>query len=330
LVTDGLNAIRDGRSVRAESDRSFLNVLTLAGGVNRFHHIRKPTPLDAQTIIRMNRDTLYSGAIIDTAKGATITLPEVSAGRFISAQVIDNDHYCPAVFYEPGTHPIKSDTKYVLVVVRIQLFDPNDPAEVALVNALQDQLVLHAGSPDPMPPFKWEPDSLKALTAQYEKEAKTYNSWKGMMGPRGTVDEDTRHIAAAAAWGLNPETDATYFNYGGQHDPDRCYSATYKVPENKAFWSITVYGADGYIKSENSILNSSSVKLNADGTFTVVFGSKNLCGDARNRLDVRPGWNLLMRVYRPGRSVLDGSYVLPVVQATKSMFQGPVPILSRA
>ena len=41
----------------------------------------------------MNRDTLYAGAIVDTAKGATITLPKVPVGRFISAQVIDNDHY---------------------------------------------------------------------------------------------------------------------------------------------------------------------------------------------------------------------------------------------
>jgi hypothetical protein len=313
----GLIKVTPETYIRAESDRSFHNVQALAGGVNRFYHIRKPTPLDRQTVIRMNRDTLYSGVIVDTAKGSTITLPEVPAGRFISAQVIDNDHYCPAVFYEPGAHSIKSDTKYVLVAVRIQLFDPNDPTEVALVNALQDQLIIEAGSADPMPPSRWEPDSLKALTTQYEEESKKFTSWNGMMGPRGAVDEVTRHLAAAAAWGLNPEKDATYFNYGGQHDPDRCYVATYKVPENKAFWSITVYGADGYMKSENNILNSSNVELNADGTFAVVFGSKDLCGNAPNRLDVTPGWNFLMRVYRPGPSVLDGSYVLSAAQPVK-------------
>lgn len=71
------------------------------------------------------------------------------------------------------------------------------------------------------------------------------------------------------------------------------------------------------MKSENNILNSANVKLNADGTLTVVFGSKDLCGDVPNRLDVTPGWNFLMRVYRPGPSVLDGGYVLPAVHATK-------------
>ena len=76
----------------------------------------------------MNLDTLYSTLVVDTAKGATITLPKVPDGRYIAAQVIDNDHYCPAVFYEPGTHAIRSDTRYVGVVVRIQVFDPKDRA----------------------------------------------------------------------------------------------------------------------------------------------------------------------------------------------------------
>jgi hypothetical protein len=300
--------------IRAESDRSFGNIQALAGGVNRFYNIRQPTPLDGQTVIRMNRDTLYSAAIVDTSKGATIALPEVPKGRFISALVIDNDHYAPAVFYEAGTHKIPSDTKYALVAVRIQLFDPKDPEEIALVNALQDQLKIEAGSADPFVAPAWDQASLKALTAQYNKEGASYPSWKGMMGPRGTVNEGTRHIAAAAAWGLNPEKDATYLNYGGPHDPGKCYRATYKVPENNAFWSITVYGDDGFMKPGNSIVNSPNAKLNDDGTFTVFFGSRELCGDKPNRLDVTPGWNFLMRIYRPGASVLDGSYVLPAAQ----------------
>ena len=297
--------------IRAESDRSFANIQGLAGGVNKFFHIRKPTPLDAQTIIRMNLDTLYSGAIVDTSKGASITLPKAPAGRFISAEVVDNDHYCPAVFYDPGAHAIKSDTRYVLVAVRIQLFHPDDAKEVAEVNALQDQLRVEAASAEPFVKPDWDPESLKALTAQYAIEAKALSSFKGLMGPRGTVDESKRHLAAAAGWGLNPDEDATYLNYAGKHDPAKGYKATYKVPENKAFWSITVYGDDGYMKSDNAIVNSSNATFNPDGTFTVHFGSKARCGDVPNRVDVSPGWNFVMRVYRPGSSVLNGSYSLP-------------------
>lgn len=83
--------------IRAETDRSFHNIETLGGGINRFYHIRQPTPLDKQTIVRMNRDTLYSGAVIDTSKGATITLPKADKGRYMSILVIDNDHYAPTV-----------------------------------------------------------------------------------------------------------------------------------------------------------------------------------------------------------------------------------------
>ena len=302
--------------IRAETDRSFRNIEKLAGGVNRMYHFRKPTPLDQQTVVRMNKDTLYSSAVVDTAGGATITLPEVPKGRFMSLLVIDNDHYAPMVVHEPGKHVLPQDTKYVVVAIRIQLFNPDDPAEVALVNRLQDQVVIDAKSADPLPLMRWDAASLQALTGQYEKDSKQYASWKGMMGPRGQVDEKTRHIAAAAAWGLNPEQEATYLNYGGEHNPRACYRATYTVPENRAFWSITVYGSDGYMKSENAIVNSSKVKLNPDGTFTVYFGSRALCGDVPNRVDVTDGWNFLMRIYRPGPSVIDGTYKLPKAATT--------------
>lgn len=300
--------------IRAETDRSFHNIEALSGAINKFYHFRSPTPLDKQTVVRMNRDTLYSAAIVDTSKGATLTLPKADEGRFISVLIVDNDHYAPAVFYEPGTHALPQDTKHVLVAVRIQLFNPQDPAEVALVNALQDKVLVEANSADPLPPNNWDQVSLKSLTQQYERESTKLGSYKGMMGPRGTVDEATRHLAAAAAWGLNPDKDATYLTYAGKHDPAKCYQATYSVPANNAFWSITIYGNDGYMKSDNNLLNSTNVKLNADDTFTVYFGSQELCGDVKNRLDVTDGWNFLMRIYRPGVSVLDGTYVLPAAQ----------------
>jgi hypothetical protein len=258
--------------VRAETDRQFGIVVKMAGGVNRLHHFRRPTPLDQQNIVRMNRDTLYSMCVVDTSKGATISVPAISGDRYASVYLADNDHYCPFVIYDSGTHELPKDTKHLGVGVRIQVFDPRDADEVALVNELQDQFVISAGSADPLPAFEWDLASLKDLTVQYEKDSARYSSWKGMMGPRGKVDEKTRHIAAAAAWGLFPEWDATYLNYSGGHDHRVCHRATYEVPENDAFWSITVYGRDGFMKSDDNIVNSSNVKLNADGTFDVCFG----------------------------------------------------------
>ena len=62
--------------VQAETQRMFEAILHQAGGINQWLHYRVPTPLEHQTVIRMNRDTLYSGAIVDISNGATITLPD--------------------------------------------------------------------------------------------------------------------------------------------------------------------------------------------------------------------------------------------------------------
>ena len=164
----------------------------MAGGVNRLYHFRRPTPLDKQNIVRMNRDTLYSMAVVDTSKGATIIVPVISNDRYVSVHLIDNDHYCPLVIYSSGTHELPRDSKYLGVGVRIQVFNPTDADEVALVNKLQDQFIIKANSADPLPEFKWDLQSLKELTVQYEKDSAQYSSWQEMMGPRGKVDEKAR------------------------------------------------------------------------------------------------------------------------------------------
>ena len=62
--------------VRAETDRMFASLQSDSGGVNTLFHHRAPAPLDHQTVIRMNRDTLYSLAIVDISEGATLTVPD--------------------------------------------------------------------------------------------------------------------------------------------------------------------------------------------------------------------------------------------------------------
>lgn len=47
------------------------------------------------------------------------------------------------------------------------------------------------------------------------------------------------------------------------------------------------------------------------------FGPAEICGDKSNRLDTTEGWNFLMRIYRLGRSVLEGAYKLPVAKPVK-------------
>jgi hypothetical protein len=155
---------------RAETDRTLYNASQLTGGVNKLFSFRNVTPLDRQTVVRMNKDTLYTVALVDTSKGATITVPDIPAGRYFSVLLLDNDHYCPGVIYTSGTHELPQDTKYLAINVRIQLLLPDDPADIALVNQLQDQFVIQANSADPFPEPKWENESLTALTVEYNAE----------------------------------------------------------------------------------------------------------------------------------------------------------------
>lgn len=301
--------------IRAETDNMYVQMIGNAGGTNQFFHFRKPTPLDNQTVIRMNRDVLYSGGVFDAKEGLEIVFPEMPDDRYASVYVIDNDHYVQEIIYEPGTYSIDGNTQFLYVIVRIQVFNAGDQEEISMVNALQDQFKVISKTKEEFPEFHWDKAALDSIRAVYNEESAQYSSWEGMMGKRGEVNEETRHVAAAAAWGLFPEQDATYLNYKPKNvSPEACYKATYKIPENDGFWSITIYGDDGYIKTENSLLNQSNVTLNGDGTFTAYFGSEEVCGDVPNRLDAPEGWNFLFRVYRPGEEVLNGDFEIPEVE----------------
>jgi hypothetical protein len=67
--------------VRAESDRYFDDLLERSGRVNRWRHTRGPAPVENQLVVRMNRDTLYSSAIVDLSDGAELTIPNALPRR---------------------------------------------------------------------------------------------------------------------------------------------------------------------------------------------------------------------------------------------------------
>src|SRR5580698_4735143 len=133
---------------RAESDTYFA-IVARSGGFEKFEHHRDVVSIDRQTIVRPNRDTLYSSAVFDLHAGpVTVTLPDAGT-RFMSLQVIDEDQYAVAVVYGEGTYTFTRDevgTRYALIAIRI-LVDPRSPCDVAEVNSLQDEIeVQHAGS----------------------------------------------------------------------------------------------------------------------------------------------------------------------------------------
>ncbi len=55
---------------------------------------------------------------------------------------------------------------------------------------------------------------------------------------------------------------------------DGCYMTPYSAPSFKdpGFFSITIYDADGWMYSEDGILNEYNMSLNEDGSFDARFG----------------------------------------------------------
>lgn len=102
--------------VRAETDMTLKRYVD-QGAFGKFFHIRQPTPIDKQDVIRMNRDTLYSAGVFDlNAAPVTILKPD-SGGRFQSMLVINQDHSMKPTEHGPGRFILSKEkigTRYVL------------------------------------------------------------------------------------------------------------------------------------------------------------------------------------------------------------------------
>jgi hypothetical protein len=117
-------------------------------------------------------------------------------------------------------------------------------------------------------------------------------------------------------WGGNNEKDATYLNVTpSKNDGSTVHTLTVKDVPVDAFWSISVYNAQGYFEKNQFDaynLNSITAKKGADGSVTIQFGGCD--GKVANCLPIMPGWNYLVRLYRQRKEILDGSWKFPEAQ----------------
>lgn len=301
---------------RAETDHYF-GTYVAQGALGRFFHLRDVTPLDQQGVVRMNRDTLYSFAIIDLDAGpVTVELPD-TRGRFMSLLLIDQDHYNPAVFYAPGKHRFtraEIGTRYLGLAIRTFL-DPNDPADVAAARAAQDGLrIEQPGGPGVWQAPNWDKSSQEALRNALSALV-PFADFKNGFGARGQVDPVARLVAAAAGWGGNPPHAAIYLPILPP-EPGRSWRMRLADVPVDGFWSVTVYDARGYMvpNPRNAVsLNNVTANRGADGSVTVQFGG---CADTTpNCLPVPSPWNAVLRLYRPRAEVTDGRWRMPALEA---------------
>ncbi len=245
-----------------------------------------------------------------------ITLPDAGK-RFQSMQVISQDHYTAAVAYGPGKFTYTKDmvgTRYVYIIIRT-LADAENANDVKAANTVQDGVKVEQAKTGNFEVPRWD----KASQDKVRNALELLGSLGGTVnrfGRKAEVDPIDHLIGTAIGWGGNPRSAADYQSfYPPKNDGTTVYKLTFKDVPVDGFWSISVYNDKGYFqKNELNAysLNDLSAKRNADGGYTVQFGGCKR--DTPNCLPIEKGWNYTVRLYRPRKEILDGSWKFPQAQ----------------
>ena len=303
---------------RAETDHYLAMNVKDAGGLGKLHHSREPADIDKQTVIRMNRDTLYSFVAFDLAAGpATITMPDAGK-RFMSMMVVNQDHYVQAIYYDHKPHTLTQKdmgTRYAFVAIRT-LVDPNDPKDLEAVQKLQDGIKVSQKSAGKLELPNWDEAKLNEIREALLVLSK-HTTYEHAFGSKADVNPIHHLIGTASGWGGNPDKDA---NYAGASPAKNDGKTVYKmkVPAQvpvDAFWSVSVYNAKGFFEKNPGnaySVNNITAKKNADGGVNIQFGGCD--GKVPNCLPITEGWNYAVRMYRPRAEILNGKWKFPEAQ----------------
>ena len=297
---------------RAETDM-YLGRFVKEGGLGKIFHNREVASVDNQTVIRLNRDTIYSFGVFDLdASPVTITMPD-TRGRFMSLLPIDQDHYARDAIYGTGSYTFTKEqvgTRYLVLAIRTMV-DPGKPGDLDQVHALQDAIQVSQKNVGTFEVPPWDQVSQKKVREALLALAATMNGFTNAFGPKDRVDPVRHLVATAAGWGGNPDKDATYLNFAPEKNDGRtAYKVTVEDVPVDGFWSMTVYNAEGYLEPNAAgvySVNNLSAKKNPDGSITIGFGDPK----ATNNIPIMPGWNTTVRLYRPRPEILSGQWKFP-------------------
>jgi len=307
---------------RAESDMYFTTVALKEGALGKFTHKREVFSVDNQTVIRGNRDTLYSSGVFDLDAGrVTVTMPDPGK-RFMSLMVLNEDHYNVDTKYGAGNYTYgrsQVGTRYVLIALRT-LVDPNNPDDVREVHALQDAVKIdQRGGRGKFEVPAWDTATQKKIRDALLVLASTIHDFTHAFGKKEEVDPVRHLIGTAAGWGGNPEKEAIYLNITPvKNDGKTIYKLAVKDVPVDAFWSISVYNAEGYYEknAQNAYtLNDLTAKKEPDGSVVIQFGGCD--GDVSNCLPIVSGWNYCVRLYRPRPEIINGKWKFPEPQPVR-------------
>lgn len=173
------------------------------------------------------------------------------------------------------------------------------------------------------------PDALQAMRVKMPTLARAVNGWQ-MITDLGVYGNNYLKRAAIALFGLgaNPPVDAIYPVNNGDADGKPLNGANQyvlhfaknEIPPVTAFWSITLYDPEGFPVANpikrNAIGDRDALKFNPDGSLDIyVQHASPGAAKESNWLPAPAGAsNILMRLYGPKASVIDGRWAPPAVK----------------
>jgi hypothetical protein len=166
------------------------------------------------------------------------TLRPVTADRYVSVYVLDNEHMTLHILKGSGTtHTFdkQEDTRYVVAIPRVQVFDASDDDDVAAAASILRTVKVESGSMEPKPVVNWDWDEMMKLRASYENDFKQFTQYPSdWQGKRGDVDRYKGHnIAVATSWGLFPETECVYIAQSPGLDATGCFSSLHVLRQQQ-------------------------------------------------------------------------------------------------
>jgi len=281
-------------------------------------HSRVPTPIDQQNVIRMNRDTLDSRAVLDLSQPATITMPETN-GRYMSLQIVSPNEEARIVT-TPGEYRISEEevgTRYAYIIIRT-FVDASNPADIEAVNALQDQIGVEGGE-GTLDIRNWNREQGQTLADVLLLLASTLTDTSNFVGEPEEIAPLYQLLEMAFGWGSLPEEHLVAIPVTPENnDGNTPHSLTVSDVPVDAFWSISLYNAEGLFEQndrERYTVNDCTAEPNPDGSYTVNFGR---CEDGRiNCLPIMEGWNYVVRLYEPRQEILNGTWIFPLPEPSQ-------------
>jgi hypothetical protein len=151
---------------------------------------------------------------------------------------------------------------------------------------------------------------MRAMYSRIAEEEKIDSTV--MFGKKGEVPLKEHNVGAAVGWGGFTAERAVYPSYyPGSTEPQ---TLTLKDVPARAFWSITVYDAEGYPQGEIYNINGQFAVAEEDGSVIVHFGGDN---NSVNYMDIFEGWNFALRIYEPTEAYFNGEWVRPELVLVK-------------